>query len=201
MTKTTTLLFATCLLSTIGGCSSDSQDTPPIEDRADARLAADAVVGRLSGLDPESANLQRGSEDMLRAFEVSIDVAGDLGCLDGGNLSFDGEAEGSADLAEQMASFDVDIDFHACRFDDVQIDGGLSHTATVAHEAGDATVDYHYAGQLVFDGAIQGSCAFDFSAHVEREPGLVTAVTTYSGQFCDFDAADLGLSVQIDVDG
>ena len=198
--KANALLFAFLLAPTLGGCSSDSRDTPPIEDRADARVALDAIVLRLNGLDPKSANLAPQREDVFRAFEVALDVDGDIGCLSGGSLTFDGQAEGSADFEEQMASFDVHIDFDMCKVEDVVVDGGLSHTATVVREDGMTAVDYDYAGLLVFDGAVEGSCAFDFSAHVEREPGSISATTTYSGDFCGFKAADLGVSVQLDID-
>lgn len=133
-----------------------------------------------------SAAMQQAAGDFEAEVEPGDTDRIDVTCPGGGTIAIDGSVSDEA--------FDFTISFEGCRTQDVRIDGELSYAGEASTQAGNdsatSRLDFQYAGELSFTGAVDLTCTIDVSGKTSTsvDGTNVQAEAELHGSICGHDA-------------
>jgi hypothetical protein len=112
---------------------------------------------------------------------VSGTVMGTIACTEGGSMT----VVAVGDVTHDAVSGALTVEFEGCKVDDVTIDGQIEYEGYVD----DGRVSASIRGEVVWSGAVEGTCDIDVTAEVTTEG--VTAGASLEGDVCGHAWADL----------
>ena len=112
---------------------------------------------------------------------VSGAVTGTFDCDAGGTMV----VAAAGDVTDDAVTGAVTVEFDECTVDDVTIDGTLEYEGYV----GDARVSASIRGDVVWSGAVDGSCEIDVTAEVSASG--ITGGASLQGDVCGHAWSDL----------
>jgi len=125
--------------------------------------------------------------DDASQWQADVDIDGSLDvrfdCPDGGSY----HAVGTYD---DTMTFDLTVEFDACRADGVVVDGSLALHAEVDVDENGTRTSMSYAGELSWSGEASGTCEIDMTAKVavETDGESADVDAEFHGSICGYDA-------------
>lgn len=143
--------------------------------------------------------------------DIDLDVSFDADCPQDGRVDFDGTWRYQSAVADGWAvvsTFDYDLGFDSCTKHDRALDGDVAWDSTFLAEHADgeggASYEYHWQGDLVVSGDMEGTCSFDVVGRVAATYTTVSGTfdaeqeKVYEGTLCGHDVSKLSLHIEID---
>lgn len=210
MTHRMTKLVLLASLPLLGlGCA-------PVEGQEDAGRGMRSML-ELLGVGAPGAALAAATDDRpddFRAFgldgSASLRIDADVPCPEGGKMKLEGAASLAADLgnldgwdayASLGLEFDLGVGFRRCKIDGIKLSGDVDYSLSidVDTQAGAASLDWSYTGDVTFRGEVEGRCEIDMHATANSGDAFSNLeVRGYAGTMCGFDAEEVSAYAELE---